>query len=158
MRPLRLTLLLAGIAACVPEGGAWQHGAVALSPTPVVLRPPFLLNPGKVRAELCLGLADSVWRMASPADFARVDTSTGIRFADGRLVRIQAEVRTTSGAQWSHSSGHLVGPFDKRPAEWCFSSTAPDEPVPRYAAIALSATSPLRVAYVRWQAAAFGSL
>lgn len=155
---IALTLLILGFAACVPEGGEWKHGAVALSPAPVMLRPPFLLNPGKVRVDLCLGLAESVWTARSLSASMPLDTATGIRLADGRFVRIHAEVRTASGASWVHDEGYLRGPDDEGSAAWCFGSTEADEPVPRYASIALSATAPLRITYVRWQAAAFGSL
>src|SRR4051812_4680878 len=111
LRRVALLLLVGGVAACVPDG-KWEHGAVTLSPTPVVLRPPFLLNPGKVRAELCLGLADSVWRVSSPTPPVQFDTATGIRFADGRFVRIHAEVRTAAGERWDHDGGYLRGPYD----------------------------------------------
>lgn len=146
------------LAACTPRGGEWEHDALTLSPTPVVLRPPFLLNPGKVASDLCLGLADTVWRARSLEEAARPDSTGGVRFADGRFVRIHAQVHTADGERWEHAAGTLSHARDGRPAEWCFHATARDRPEPRYRTVELSASAPVQVTYVRWKAAAFGSL
>ena len=157
-----VVLFVVTVVACTPEGGQWRSAPVALSPTPVILRPSPPLNPGRVSAELCVGLPPALLALPSGVPHREDDPAGGVRLASGETLRIHVVLRSATGAVWVDSTTRFVdagtGPFKlctfgAIPAAFREASERP-----RFTTVELSATVPVRVNYVSWQAAAFGSL
>lgn len=156
-------LLAAASLGCTPEHGTWRRDApLTLTAMPVVLRPPYALNPGRVHAALCLGLGAALWGPPAPDQTARPVAGVGFALGTHDTLRVRATLRTATGQVWAAPHLGFLGPW-QRPDAACFEGLPPrelhvDGEPPRFVTVELSASHPLSITYISWTAAAFGSL